>query len=279
MLLVFCIAVWKSAGLTASGLAVPQPRRPRLSLRIHTSTATEKALPEPEGGYLAACLAVKDQPGDLREWIEHHQACLVLIVFTLIYPSCLSPHAAFTGWLQMKPSKAAKPVSIHMQPISSYLLHLLPACEADACVQALGVSKFYIFDNNSTVPLLDEVWDYVQSGLVQYQYIVEFDHPTGAILLYQHRYFVREKDIALLQASRSCISMTPAYGSTGMSTAGWHLLTQMSSSSSATTPPACPRCCMTTRHMEDWPSTGRSYSYNLLFLERNSPSALLNQEA
>jgi hypothetical protein len=34
------------------------------------------------------------------------------------------------------------------------------------------VSKFYIFDHNSTLPSLFVLWDYMQQGLVDYQYFL-----------------------------------------------------------------------------------------------------------
>jgi hypothetical protein len=34
------------------------------------------------------------------------------------------------------------------------------------------VSKFYIYDNNSTLPAMLMLWDYVQEGLVEYQYFL-----------------------------------------------------------------------------------------------------------
>jgi hypothetical protein len=61
-------------------------------------------------GYVAVCAVVKDQPRELRYWIEYHR------------------------WL--------------------------------------GIDKFYLFDNNSSRPLLLGLWDLVQAGVVDYQYFV-----------------------------------------------------------------------------------------------------------
>jgi hypothetical protein len=36
----------------------------------------------------------------------------------------------------------------------------------------LGVGKFYIMDHNSTLPAMMVLWDYIQSGVVDYQYFV-----------------------------------------------------------------------------------------------------------
>ncbi|WIA22986.1 hypothetical protein OEZ86_009904 [Tetradesmus obliquus] len=36
----------------------------------------------------------------------------------------------------------------------------------------LGVGKFYIMDNNSSMPAMMVLWDYISSGLVDYQYFV-----------------------------------------------------------------------------------------------------------
>lgn len=34
----------------------------------------------------------------------------------------------------------------------------------------LGVSKFYIYDHNSTLPSMFMLWDYMQQGVVEYNY-------------------------------------------------------------------------------------------------------------
>lgn len=34
------------------------------------------------------------------------------------------------------------------------------------------MSKFYIYDNNSTLPAMLMLWDYMQEGLVEYQYFL-----------------------------------------------------------------------------------------------------------
>jgi hypothetical protein len=34
------------------------------------------------------------------------------------------------------------------------------------------VGKFYIMDHNSTLPAMMVLWDYIQSGVVDYQYFV-----------------------------------------------------------------------------------------------------------
>lgn len=36
----------------------------------------------------------------------------------------------------------------------------------------LGVGKFYIMDNNSSIPAMMVLWDYIKSGVVDYQYFV-----------------------------------------------------------------------------------------------------------
>eukprot|EP00775_Hariotina_reticulata_P011536 gene11536-11679_t len=36
----------------------------------------------------------------------------------------------------------------------------------------LGVSKFYIYDNNSTLPAMMVLWDYLRDGIVEYQYFL-----------------------------------------------------------------------------------------------------------
>ncbi|KAK9803282.1 hypothetical protein WJX72_006976 [[Myrmecia] bisecta] len=44
--------------------------------------------------------------------------------------------------------------------------------------QQLGVSKFYVWDNNSSVPMLQQLYDLVESGVVDYRYFLEFEHPS-----------------------------------------------------------------------------------------------------
>jgi hypothetical protein len=36
----------------------------------------------------------------------------------------------------------------------------------------LGVSKFYIYDNNSTLPAMLMLWDYMRAGIVEYEYFL-----------------------------------------------------------------------------------------------------------
>jgi hypothetical protein len=44
---------------------------------------------------------------------------------------------------------------------------------------ALGVGRFYVFDNNSTRPMLDTVLDLVQAGVVDYQYLTGYQHHSN----------------------------------------------------------------------------------------------------
>lgn len=39
----------------------------------------------------------------------------------------------------------------------------------------LGISKFYLFDHNSSTPVIKELWDYAVEGTVVYHYIEDFD--------------------------------------------------------------------------------------------------------
>ena len=34
------------------------------------------------------------------------------------------------------------------------------------------MTKFYIFDNNSTLPAMLVLWDYIKQGIVDYQYFI-----------------------------------------------------------------------------------------------------------
>ena len=45
--------------------------------------------------------------------------------------------------------------------------------------EQLGVSMFYIVDNNSKAPLLPWISDYIERGLVEYELLQEFRHPTN----------------------------------------------------------------------------------------------------
>jgi len=44
---------------------------------------------------------------------------------------------------------------------------------------ALGAGRFYVFDNNSTAPMLDAVLDLVQAGVVEYHYLTAFRHRSN----------------------------------------------------------------------------------------------------
>ncbi|KAK9828773.1 hypothetical protein WJX72_002009 [[Myrmecia] bisecta] len=43
----------------------------------------------------------------------------------------------------------------------------------------LGASKFYVMDNNSTVPMVNQLYDFIDAGVVIYKYFVEYEHPSG----------------------------------------------------------------------------------------------------
>ncbi|KAK9814278.1 hypothetical protein WJX72_003319 [[Myrmecia] bisecta] len=45
--------------------------------------------------------------------------------------------------------------------------------------RSIGAGKFYVFDHNSTSPMLPVLADYVQQGLVEYAELREFSHPSG----------------------------------------------------------------------------------------------------
>ena len=38
----------------------------------------------------------------------------------------------------------------------------------------LGAGKFYVFDNNSTTPMVGNLLDYIEEGLVEYQFVTHF---------------------------------------------------------------------------------------------------------
>lgn len=44
---------------------------------------------------------------------------------------------------------------------------------------ALGVGRFYIFDNNSTTPMLSELADFVNTGVVEYHFLTTFGHHSN----------------------------------------------------------------------------------------------------
>lgn len=50
-------------------------------------------------------------------------------------------------------------------------MHLFMVCCALKC-RWLGVSKFYIYDNNSTLPAMLMLWDYMRAGIVEYEYFL-----------------------------------------------------------------------------------------------------------
>jgi hypothetical protein len=39
----------------------------------------------------------------------------------------------------------------------------------------IGVTKFYVFDHNSTVPLIKQLYGYVEAGIVEYRFFREFE--------------------------------------------------------------------------------------------------------
>ena len=44
---------------------------------------------------------------------------------------------------------------------------------------ALGVSKFYVFDNNSSSPMLSQLEDFVIGGVVEYHFLTSFRHHSN----------------------------------------------------------------------------------------------------
>ena len=44
---------------------------------------------------------------------------------------------------------------------------------------ALGVSKFYVFDNNSSSPMLSQLEDFVLGGFVEYHFLTSFRHHSN----------------------------------------------------------------------------------------------------
>ncbi len=52
----------------------------------------------------------------------------------------------------------------------------MPACPR-AC-RCLGVQQFYIYDDNSSRPLMDSLWPYIEAGVVEYSYCKGWQHST-----------------------------------------------------------------------------------------------------
>lgn len=42
----------------------------------------------------------------------------------------------------------------------------------------MGASKFYVFDHNSTVPLIKQLYAYIEAGVLEYQYFREYQHES-----------------------------------------------------------------------------------------------------
>lgn len=59
------------------------------------------------------------------------------------------------------------------------------AAAVTTCCRWLGVSKFYIYDNNSTLPAMLMLWDYMQAGVVDYEYFLGGLQPPTLLLLQQ----------------------------------------------------------------------------------------------
>jgi len=48
----------------------------------------------------------------------------------------------------------------------------------------MGVNKFYIFDDNSTKPLINFIMDYVRADIVEYRYMSKPKKPNGQLYAY-----------------------------------------------------------------------------------------------
>jgi hypothetical protein len=120
-------------------------------------------------GYVAVCAVVKDQWPDLRYWIEYHRCGGVEVVVLLLGSQPLAAR-------QQLPHSLACHVASRCgaDPASNALAAAAAAAAAAAGTYCrwLGVSKFYIYDNNSTLPSLLQLWDYLQDGTVEYQYFL-----------------------------------------------------------------------------------------------------------
>ncbi|KAK9824237.1 hypothetical protein WJX72_008861 [[Myrmecia] bisecta] len=82
--------------------------------------------------------------------------------------------------------------------------------------QRIGVSKFYIFDNNSSSPMISEFAELVESGLVTYHFLQTFQHHSNRAQLYVYdqclkQYGTHHKWIAFLDADEFLMIRNASY--------------------------------------------------------------------
>lgn len=104
----------------------------------------------------------------------------------------------------------------------------------------MGVGKFYLFDNNSSIPLINYIQDYVASGLVEYSVFTHLSYPdmlkehqTGQVYIFDkclqdfgHRHtfmgFIDSDEyINVVNKSLSIIDILKSYESYGALTLNW----------------------------------------------------------
>ena len=76
----------------------------------------------------------------------------------------------------------------------------------------LGIEKFYLFDENSTVPVLDHIIDYVRADLVDYVFVAPNRKPFTRYVIYKScisRFGERHKWMAFLDADEFIVVKEP----------------------------------------------------------------------
>ena len=96
--------------------------------------------------------------------------------------------------IQLQPFAAVKSLSLRVSkglnnpdiPIQQYLALCISVKDQNKDIrewieyhEQLGVGLFYIVDNNSKTPLLPIISDFVDRGLVKYDLLQKFRHPTN----------------------------------------------------------------------------------------------------
>ncbi|KAK9834848.1 hypothetical protein WJX81_003498 [Elliptochloris bilobata] len=80
---------------------------------------------------------------------------------------------------------------------------------------ALGVGRFYIFDNNSTTPMLGHLEDLVRGGVVEYHFLTAFRHHSNRTQLHVYdtciqRFRTRHRWIAFIDADEFFVLRDPS---------------------------------------------------------------------
>jgi hypothetical protein len=101
--------------------------------------------------YMGLCAIVKDQREDILEWIEWHRWGGLGTLGSWAAGQLADAGPAKTQCCGIRGGRRSSEVGRHARP-------------GAASCRCLGVQQFYIYDNNSSRPLMEILWPYIDAG-------------------------------------------------------------------------------------------------------------------